>query len=135
MPKRIRRERSRGWRMPKNSVYVGRPTKWGNPFRVVEVSWSKRSAAFLQAFKIALGPFLCRDREQAAKFFKECLHRAKNGFPFPAPPIQGEFTAKDIEQFKTLANNVHELRGKNLACWCLSSECCHADVLLELANA
>jgi hypothetical protein len=28
-----------------------------------------------------------------------------------------------------------ELRGKNLACWCPLDQTCHADVLLELANA
>ena len=28
-----------------------------------------------------------------------------------------------------------ELRGKNLACWCALAQPCHADVLLELANA
>jgi hypothetical protein len=28
-----------------------------------------------------------------------------------------------------------ELRGKNLACWCRLDEPCHADVLLEMANA
>lgn len=28
-----------------------------------------------------------------------------------------------------------ELAGKDLACWCPLSEPCHADVLLELANA
>ncbi|MDR7232782.1 hypothetical protein J2X45_003892 [Caulobacter sp. BE264] len=27
------------------------------------------------------------------------------------------------------------LRGKNLACWCALDAPCHADVLLELANA
>ena len=31
-PKRIQRKRTKGWRMPENAVYVGRPTKWGNPF-------------------------------------------------------------------------------------------------------
>lgn len=31
-PKRIQRKRSKGWRMPENTVYVGRPTQWGNPF-------------------------------------------------------------------------------------------------------
>lgn len=35
MPKRIQRKRTKGWRMPENAVYVGRPTRWGNPFRVV----------------------------------------------------------------------------------------------------
>ena len=28
-----------------------------------------------------------------------------------------------------------ELRGKDLACWCPLDEPCHADVLLEIANA
>jgi Domain of unknown function (DUF4326) len=34
MPSRIQRRRSRGWRQPINAVYVGRPTKWGNPCKV-----------------------------------------------------------------------------------------------------
>lgn len=33
MPERIQRKRSKGWKMPPNTVYVGRPTKYGNPFR------------------------------------------------------------------------------------------------------
>lgn len=32
MPKRIQRRRAAGWRKPEGAVYVGRPTKWGNPF-------------------------------------------------------------------------------------------------------
>ena len=31
-PKRIQRRRNAGWRMPAGAVYVGRPTRWGNPF-------------------------------------------------------------------------------------------------------
>lgn len=38
-PKRIQRQRTSGWRMPEGAVYVGRPTKWGNPFKVGEVSY------------------------------------------------------------------------------------------------
>jgi len=34
MPKRIQRKRSKGWKMPPNTIYVGRPTKWGNPFKM-----------------------------------------------------------------------------------------------------
>jgi len=30
---------------------------------------------------------------------------------------------------------VRELRGKNLACWCRYNQACHADVMLEIANA
>ena len=40
---------------------------------------------------------------------------------------------------KLLAENIGrplvELRGKDLACWCPLDQPCHADVLLELANA
>jgi hypothetical protein len=31
--------------------------------------------------------------------------------------------------------SLEPLRGRNLACWCKLSDPCHADVLLELANA
>lgn len=34
MPVRIQRKRTKGWKMPEGAVYVGRGTKWGNPFRV-----------------------------------------------------------------------------------------------------
>ena len=40
-PKRIQRKRERGWRMPEGAVYVGRPTKWGNPF-----PWQAQSNLF-----------------------------------------------------------------------------------------
>lgn len=36
MPKRIQRKRTKGWKMPPGAVYVGRPTKWGNPVKVVK---------------------------------------------------------------------------------------------------
>lgn len=31
-PIRIQRRRTKGWKMPPNTVYVGRPTMWGNPW-------------------------------------------------------------------------------------------------------
>jgi len=31
-PRRIQRKRTKGWKMPPNTVYVGRPTRWGNPY-------------------------------------------------------------------------------------------------------
>ncbi|MDP2647730.1 MAG: DUF4326 domain-containing protein [Candidatus Yanofskybacteria bacterium] len=33
-PRRIQRKRIKGWRMPGNAIYVGRPSQWGNPFSV-----------------------------------------------------------------------------------------------------
>ncbi len=35
-PTRIQRQRTKGWRMPANTVYVGRGTPWGNPFKIGE---------------------------------------------------------------------------------------------------
>ena len=33
-PHRVVRRRTKDWKMPANTVYVGRPTVWGNPFVV-----------------------------------------------------------------------------------------------------
>ena len=35
-PRRLRRSRAKGYRTPEGAVYVGRPTKWGNPFRITD---------------------------------------------------------------------------------------------------
>lgn len=31
-PQRLQRSRRRGYQMPAGAVYVGRPTRWGNPY-------------------------------------------------------------------------------------------------------
>lgn len=36
MPERVQLKRTKGWRMPANTVKVDRSTKWGNPFKVGE---------------------------------------------------------------------------------------------------
>jgi hypothetical protein len=38
-PKRIQRKRTKGYKSPKGSIYVGRPTEWGNPFTVGCDAW------------------------------------------------------------------------------------------------
>ncbi len=45
-PLRIQRKRVKGWRMPSGVVYVGRPTKWGNPF--IDGSKQEVTALFKQ---------------------------------------------------------------------------------------
>lgn len=35
-PRRVQLRRTKGWRLPPNTVVVSRPSKWGNPFRVDE---------------------------------------------------------------------------------------------------
>jgi len=65
--KRIQRKRSRGWKMPENTVYVGRPTKWGNPHQSGDVSADV--TAFLQYIreKIKKEPALYDLAELAGK--------------------------------------------------------------------
>jgi hypothetical protein len=46
-----------------------------------------------------------------------------------------EMTALLIKSRATFRDALAGLRGKNLACWCPLNQPCHADVLLELANA
>lgn len=45
MPRRIQRKRTKGWRAPEGVVYVGRGSKWGNPWRV-EDGMSARGAVW-----------------------------------------------------------------------------------------
>ena len=53
MPKRIQRKRTKGWQMPKNTVSVCRPAKWGNPFRVADYSNHERlHKSVLQQFAV-----------------------------------------------------------------------------------
>lgn len=51
MPMRIQRKRSKGWRMPANAVYVGRPTEWGNPFRTPPMNREAAIAHFREWIK------------------------------------------------------------------------------------
>lgn len=37
MTKRIQRKRVKGWKLPPDTVCIGRPSKWGNPFYIKEV--------------------------------------------------------------------------------------------------
>ena len=41
--KRIQRRRVKGWKMPENTVYVGRPTKYGNPYRIGDMGLTRET--------------------------------------------------------------------------------------------
>lgn len=62
MPKRIQLRRTKGWRMPPNTVKVDRSTRWGNPYRVGTCLIADASAAVL-AFKANL-PLTLRDLDE-----------------------------------------------------------------------
>ncbi len=105
MPERIRLRRTKGWRMPENTVKVDRTTKWGNPFV------PGKDNPLLPGRKV-------QDKRHAWSLYL--------GFA-PLQPL-------------LVAAARAELAGKNLACWCeeplpYEVDCCHASVLLKIANA
>lgn len=107
-PGRVQRHRTRGWRMPAGSVYVGRPTKWGNPYRVV---WSGGDSFAIWVESRSLE----QHTDQAS-----ALRRVVELYQDHAASLAA--AARD------------ELAGKTLVCWCPADVPCHADVLLALAN-
>lgn len=48
MPQRLQRKRVKGWQAPPNAIYVGRPTRWGNPWRPGEYG---SRAGLMEAFR------------------------------------------------------------------------------------
>jgi len=48
--KRIQRKRTKGWKMPANTVYVGRPTKWGNPWETTDDSRRKEVLIYYETW-------------------------------------------------------------------------------------
>ena len=85
-------------RIPPDAIYVGRPSKWGNPSSVKEI--------------MRLFP---HSTEEEAHQWAVVYYNTY------------------IKSRQDLLDSLHELRGKDLICWCAPSPC-HADVLLELAN-
>jgi Leu/Phe-tRNA-protein transferase len=100
MPIRIQRKRTKGWRLPANTVCVDRSTKWGNPI-ILQCKIKKPSP-------------------RIRRWLSECAAQIYNRLV-----KNGQIHIPDIDK----------LKGKNLACWCPLSQKCHADVLLEIANA
>lgn len=78
-------------------VYVGRPSKWGNPF---------------SHKKGTLAKYHVESREQAVEKYREWITKGDGAH---------------------LLNDLIELKGKILGCWC-SPNLCHADVLAELSD-
>lgn len=113
-PLRIVLQRTKGWRMPDNTVKVDRTSKWGNPFKV-----GTRVTGVLGMCKWAGQEYELKTTAEAVHCYR--LWQAGDLTLYgERPPSKGMIR--------------HELRGKNLACWCKAGEACHVDVLLEIAN-
>lgn len=127
-PQRIQRSRQRGWRMPSGAVYVGRPTRWGNPWHVVPVHDVRFTAGRAYDVVTAAG-------DSAGRFAH--LHGEGTGAAYWATRMYSRYLADHPD---LRAAVVAELAGHDLACWCPlvdangNQAACHADVLLVLAN-
>lgn len=110
MPKRIQLRRVAGWRKPEGAVVVSRPSRWGNPFKVGGV----------YRFETLNGAFagVVTSKEHAARLFGEWFRFSDS---------------HNVRASRDMARD--ELAGRDLCCWCPAGQPCHADVLLEIANA
>ena len=106
LPSRIRLSRRKGWKMPANTIVVARPTPWGNPFKIGVDGNAARS---VELYHTMLAGYYCISCKTDFDVQKKAVAYARK--------------------------NIRKLRGKNLACWCALDKPCHADVLLEIANA
>ena len=104
-PQRIQLSRKKGWRMPGNTVKVDRTNK--------RFGNPFKIGCVPSQFSTAL-PDRCETAEEAVKCFR---YYAETWMAL----TEGRW--------------IEPLRGKNLACWCSLETRCHAEILLELANA
>jgi hypothetical protein len=115
-PKRIQRRRTAGWKMPEGAIYVGRPSRWGNPFRVDDYPTQSRSIA--------------GEAGDEPTPITEATRRRWAAVDFEAAITYGS----GIRGYPSRDEIRSELAGRDLACWCPEGDPCHGDVLLAIAN-
>lgn len=149
-PQRIQRKRTRGWRMPEGAVYVGRGSKFGNPFEYrtpqglvryrpeAPEEWEYEGRISAHG---ATHPYYGPDgtvtdyrvryatRGELVRMYRRTILDPDRGMLGAYPSNGGHLLTVTTEVIRA------ELRGKDLSCWCAPDLPCHADVLLELANA
>ncbi|HET7720503.1 MAG TPA: DUF4326 domain-containing protein, partial [Acidimicrobiales bacterium] len=118
-PARIQRRRTRGWRAPEHATYVGRPTRFGNPYRIVRADHGLIVQFGETGGGVGTFPSDLEARRYATDAFRVWITQ----------PEQEE----TLRLFRAL------LHGRDLTCWCPLPEPgqpdhCHAAVLLKLAN-
>lgn len=120
-PHRIQRKRIRGWRKPPGVIHVGAPSVFANRFRDLPLDQSLRlyRALYDDAAFEALGP---QDRKV---FLSRC--------PGWSEADIGSQLWQEVRISRKAS--LRRLRGRDLCCWCALDQPCHADILLELANA
>lgn len=127
-PKRIQRRRTKGWRMPEGAIYVGRPTIVGNVMECQPHRCSEKRCG-------------CCPRDPDDAFccvvvYREYLTSGIENRPSRTGCLRYALDASSGYPLRTkIIAALPRLRGHDLACWCALDKPCHADVLLEIANA
>ncbi len=130
-PQRIQRQRAAGWRMQAGAIYAGRPTVFGNPWKVKpDLTIEGPGMYFSTADEIDTAYGF------AVQLYREWLWR---GEECPALMLRRKDEMKaDREQLearrRSILGQLHTLTGHDLACWCPEGLACHSDVLLSAAN-
>lgn len=138
-PTRIKLSRSKGAKMPPNSVSVARPSRWGNPFQIKGPYGNGKYWIFIYSQRV-----LKRDTQKIVAFDTKELAQAEAVRLFSLW-FSSEISepGSDLSNFRdmygwhgmTLATVApHLLRGKNLGCYCKEGTICHTDVILKIAN-
>lgn len=121
-PRRIQRQRTKGWRMPAGVVYVGRISRWGNPWRIIPVH--DRNFPFGDAADVRHV-----DSGTTIGRFERISRSPGTGASYwAARQYESDLTDADIAEIRGA------LAGKTLACWCPVDQPCHGDVLIAIAN-
>ncbi len=127
-PQRIQRKRTKGWKIPENSVSVTRPGKWGNFLKLsddmimIDAGHRRKN--------LDKWVFLCfGDLNSLLEIYQGVLQ----GYVFEGWGVENETDLK-YWMTKALELDLSELKGKNLACFCKEGQPCHAEILLKLAN-
>lgn len=130
-PRRIQRKRTKGWRKPDAAVYVGRGTRWGNPWRAMRGScigpiWSVATSMPLRLRS------LCTPEFAVALYSSHTPASAAAVSAVDLFRTYCEVMARDhAAQFTEW---LEPIAGRDLMCWCPLDQPCHADVLLDIAN-
>jgi len=138
-PKRIQLRRTKGWRIPKGAVIVDRRSKWGNWYKPVQVGSLYKLQHYVDALPdpkawivVTLDKYGSRTGSQWGGFADKAEATA---FAVEMHARSLRATRLDLDGLRHHDYYLGELRGHDLACWCPLGAPCHADVLLELANA
>src|SRR5450756_447272 len=127
-PRRVQMSRQHPWRADNpGAVIVARPSRWGNPFRPVRTSWTLRHGRLVEETWVVLDNNGVDYPAWEPGSRLSAVQRAVALFEWDlTAPIASSITVDEIRA---------ELAGRDLACWCPLDQPCHADVLLEIANA